>query len=642
MKDVEGLEELAHTDNFIVDEAWESAPELLSLLIPLKGAAQIERMTAMERGSRLAKYGRALAGEMAGDYVLWDPFAQALVGSGFKDEDFAANAGMNLVFNGMTSLFVKGEKPLSKALQDFVLPEESLKIGATVDELRLVNEGRIEEAQAKIASRLINGIEPEGMVDLRTVSDETVRGRFVKTVDAVKDSVTKAMNGEADAATNSMLSSILVRGKYLDDAGASQVTALSGMAKNLEGAIERGDLKASTLFNSLVVTDAAQKGIITGQDVADALKKAGRPQGGSEADAVAKERILAFASGTAPKPLEGTDEFQKAVLVRQRELTQTVIDEALVMTGKLPEGSRVHGVFKKLPTGEYLNVRTGTTHTPEAVKRFSQRYSVSDVRVNGFDDSVIRGFNNPDLTLKFEKEISVELADSTVMSLIKDARLDRLTVTEYRSFKMALKNAIVNDIVAIEGKVPNENNFNKHPVLSAWTKSGDNYRFDVTKFGFKPEQSADVQRRLTQAMVTTSPGKFVSDLKGLIGKSDIVKRPDEAVRETNLVLEGLPLDAATKVAVSSTVESAAQTVKAITEGQDLDEFANKLVSASLGLRLGEDAMAAAKYVDESFVDTTARKALPDHVNDGIVYGWRMLDDSIKEGKRVSTITHEGV
>lgn len=35
VKDVEGLEELQHTDNRLDQEIWESAPELLSLLAPL-------------------------------------------------------------------------------------------------------------------------------------------------------------------------------------------------------------------------------------------------------------------------------------------------------------------------------------------------------------------------------------------------------------------------------------------------------------------------------------------------------------------------------------------------------------------------------------------------------------------------------
>lgn len=54
---------------------------------------------------------------MAGDFLVFDPYVQALIGTGFKDEDFAENTGMNLAFNGLLALRATGQaKGLREAL----------------------------------------------------------------------------------------------------------------------------------------------------------------------------------------------------------------------------------------------------------------------------------------------------------------------------------------------------------------------------------------------------------------------------------------------------------------------------------------------------------------------------------------------
>ena len=49
--------------------------------------------------------------------------------------------------------------------------------------------------------------------------------------------------------------------------------------------------------------------------------------------------------------------MRKAVNVRKMEITQTIVNEALIRNGKLPEGALVYGVYRK--TGaEFVHVKT--------------------------------------------------------------------------------------------------------------------------------------------------------------------------------------------------------------------------------------------------------------------------------------------
>ena len=112
------MEELQHTDNNILAEAWESAPEIFSFAVPLKALSLIEKVGTASKGVRAARYVKALGTEMTGDILVMDPYVQALMGKGFSDVEMQQNFGMNLGFNSLIALRAKGDTALASTLTD--------------------------------------------------------------------------------------------------------------------------------------------------------------------------------------------------------------------------------------------------------------------------------------------------------------------------------------------------------------------------------------------------------------------------------------------------------------------------------------------------------------------------------------------
>lgn len=205
MRDVEGLEELQHTDNQLLKEVWESAPEILTAIIPFGVASRLEKVAELEKGSRAAKYFRNLSGEMAGDFFAFDPYAQAIMGTGFKEEDFAGNFGTNLLFNGLIAFKAKGgDNAINKSLLDEEFETDPNKFGVTKGEIEDISKGDVESARVKMMNRIFYGT-TEDISDVRLLDDST-KARITQVFDGVRKGIYEAKEGTADSKTLQQIS----------------------------------------------------------------------------------------------------------------------------------------------------------------------------------------------------------------------------------------------------------------------------------------------------------------------------------------------------------------------------------------------------------------------------------------------------
>ena len=223
-------------------------------------AAEAGAAATAAKTSRLAEYFKGFGAEMGEDFLIWDPYVQALMGSGFKEEDFAVNTGGNLLFNGLIALKAKGtDRALPKALTDVDTKNvDPGKFGITGDEMKAIENGEIEKAQLMIASRIVNGTD-EVVTDLRVLAPEKADSAKA-IIDTTAKTVEDAKNGLQTGKFGNQIESVLAYGKGLNAKEADRVLELSNVAGKAESLLENGDPKALTMYNMILLDDAVKSG----------------------------------------------------------------------------------------------------------------------------------------------------------------------------------------------------------------------------------------------------------------------------------------------------------------------------------------------------------------------------------------------
>ena len=156
----------------------------------------------------------------------------------------------------------------------------------------------------------------------------------------------------------------------------------------------------------------------------------------TDAQRVAKEQIKSFFEGKAYEI--ATPEFQKAVDVAKRDLTQAVVDDLLVRSGRMKTGDRLYGTYAKTADGNFRNVRTGEVFDAVAMATMSQRFSTRKIE-RSMRTAAENNVADTRYVTKAEGVMSPQTIANAVDDMVRNGLPTKLTPEQFSSLQVALK-----------------------------------------------------------------------------------------------------------------------------------------------------------------------------------------------------------
>ena len=244
---------------------------------------------------------------------------------------------------------------------------------------------------------------------------------------------------------------------------------------------------------------------------------------------MAKQRLNALAKGEVPPAIEGA--MESAVLAKTRDLSQILVNEILVKENRLPVGARAYGVYAKLPDGTFRNVKSGEILDGQSVANIANNFSVSKLEKNKSILGRLREAEAAGLqsAVKFDFESKADAAKpqgywaDTFKSVLDSNTPEELSVDQYRSIKLALKDALVARYEYAHpksGAAKIAKAIEQSEMLKLWKydEATKTYKIDPSVLGLPQEVARQLGNRVNRAMKVMDPHRLVSEFETVIGQ----------------------------------------------------------------------------------------------------------------------------
>lgn len=199
-------------------------------------------------------------------------------------------------------------------------------------------------------------------------------------------------------------------------------------------------------------------------------------------------------------------------------------------------------MYSKLPNGTFRNVKSGEILDAQSVANISDNFKVSTIpnAKSILGELSERESKNFESETKFEFETKPDAqakpegywAD-TFKSVLDSPNPETITVDQYRSIKLALKNALVARHKYMKPKADQAQiakAIEQSPVLSMWKFDAKTQTYSINAEGLKlpPDLAPALAKRINRAMKVMDPHAFVSNFETAILQGRFISDPSLA------------------------------------------------------------------------------------------------------------------